>query len=47
MDGLLLDRVARFFSTHTLQLKVPDSAISDLKNSIEEGKIIKFEIYKD
>ncbi|XP_059488905.1 uncharacterized protein LOC132204424 [Neocloeon triangulifer] len=38
VESLLIDRVARFFSTHTLQVKVPDDTISDLKRSIEEGR---------
>ncbi|XP_065335599.1 uncharacterized protein LOC135936644 [Cloeon dipterum] len=38
VETMLIDRVAKFFSTHTLQLKVPDDTISDLKHSVEEGR---------
>ncbi|KAF4533541.1 hypothetical protein B566_EDAN001026 [Ephemera danica] len=38
VDALLVDRVARFLGSHTLQLKVPDAAISDVKRSLEEGR---------
>jgi Protein of unknown function (DUF1676) len=39
VQTLLVDRVAKFLTTHTLQVKVPDSSISDMKRSIEEGKL--------
>lgn len=38
VDSLLVDRVARFLSTHTLQFKVPKDSIDDLQTSLEEGK---------
>jgi hypothetical protein len=38
VETLLVDRVAKFLQTHTLEFKVPDSSISDMKRSIEEGK---------
>lgn len=38
VENLLLDRVARFLESHTLQLKVPESSISDMRRSLDEGK---------
>lgn len=38
VDSLLVDRVARFLATHTLQFKVPKDSIEDLQTSLEEGK---------
>lgn len=38
VDSLLVDRLARFLSTHTLQFKVPKDAIEDMQRSLEEGK---------
>lgn len=40
LDGQLVNKVAQFFSTRSLQLKIPQTTISDLKRSIEEGKAI-------
>lgn len=37
VENMLFDRVARFLETHTLQLKVPQSSISEMKRSLEEG----------
>lgn len=37
VENLLVDRVARFLETHTLQLKVPRSSITEMKRSLEEG----------
>lgn len=37
VDSLLVDRVARFLATHTLQFKVPKDSIEDLQSSLEEG----------
>lgn len=37
VDSLLVDRLARFLSTHTLQFKVPKDAIEDMQRSLEEG----------
>lgn len=39
VENMLFDRMARFLETHTLQLKVPEQSITDMKRSIEEGKI--------
>jgi hypothetical protein len=38
VETLLVDRIAKFLQTHTLQFKVPDSAISEVKNTLDEGK---------
>lgn len=40
VENLLLDRVARFLESHTLQLKVPESSISGMRRSLDEGKSI-------
>lgn len=40
VENLLLDRVARFLESHTLQLKVPESSISGMRRSLDEGKPI-------
>lgn len=40
VENLLLDRVARFLESHTLQLKVPESSISGMRRSLEEGKFL-------
>lgn len=37
IDSLLVDRVARFLGSHTLQFKIPKDAIKDVQRSIEEG----------
>lgn len=37
VETLLVDRVAKFLQSHTLQFKVPESSISDMKRSVEEG----------
>lgn len=37
VENLLLDRVARFLESHTLQLKVPESSISGMRRSLDEG----------
>lgn len=42
VENLLLDRVARFLESHTLQLKVPESSISDMRRSLDEGKPTSF-----
>lgn len=39
VDSLLVDRVARFLGTHTLQFKVPKDSIQDMQRSLEEGKV--------
>ncbi|VVC33494.1 Protein of unknown function DUF1676 [Cinara cedri] len=38
VENLLLDRVARFLESHTLQLKVPESSISDMRRSLDEAR---------
>lgn len=38
VETMLVDRVARFLESHTLQLKVPDSTISDVRRSLDEGE---------
>lgn len=38
VDTLLVDRVAKFFQSHTLQLKVPDAAISEVRKTLDEGE---------
>ena len=40
VDSLLMDRVARFLGSHTLQFKVPKDSIQDMQRSLEEGKLI-------
>lgn len=45
VENLLLDRVARFLESHTLQLKVPESSISDMRRSLEEGMKRHFEFF--
>jgi hypothetical protein len=37
VETLLVDRVAKFLQSHTLQFKVPDSAISEVKKTLDEG----------
>ena len=37
VENLLVDRVAKFLQTHTLQFKVPDSAITEVQKTLEEG----------
>jgi hypothetical protein len=38
VETLLVDRIARFLQSHTLQFKVPDSAISEVRKTLDEGK---------
>ena len=38
VDTLLVDRLARFLASHTLQFKVPKDAIEDMQRSLDEGK---------
>jgi len=40
VDSLLVDRVARFLGSHTLQFKVSKESIKDVQRSLEEGKFI-------
>lgn len=37
VDSLLVDRVARFLGSHTLQFKIPKDSIKDVQRSLEEG----------
>lgn len=41
VDSLLVERVARFLGSHTLQFKVPKDSIEDMQRSLEEGKHIR------
>lgn len=46
VETMLVDRVARFLESHTLQLKVPDGSISDIRKTLDEGKpVYSFIIY--
>jgi pantothenate kinase len=38
IDSLLVDRVARFLGSHTLQFKVSKDSIQDMQRSLDEGK---------
>lgn len=38
VENMLVERVARFLESRTLQLKVPESSINDMKKTLEEGK---------
>ncbi|CAD6993251.1 unnamed protein product [Ceratitis capitata] len=38
VDALLVERVARFFGTHTLQFKVPKDSIQDMQRALEESR---------
>uniref|UniRef100_A0A161MHB5 Osiris 9 n=1 Tax=Triatoma infestans TaxID=30076 RepID=A0A161MHB5_TRIIF len=38
VESMLVDRVARFLQTHTLQLKVPDSSIEEVRKSLDEAR---------
>lgn len=38
VDALLVDRIARFLGSHTMQFKVPKESIKDVQRSMEEGK---------
>lgn len=44
VDTLLVERIARFFGTHTLQFKVPKDSIQDMQRALEECKYL-FKIY--
>lgn len=37
VDSLLVDRVARFLGSHTLQFKVPKDSIQEMQRSLDEG----------
>uniref|UniRef100_A0A1A9W5M7 Uncharacterized protein n=1 Tax=Glossina brevipalpis TaxID=37001 RepID=A0A1A9W5M7_9MUSC len=38
IDTLLVERIARFFGTHTLQFKVPKDSIQDMQRALEESR---------
>jgi pantothenate kinase len=38
IDSLLVDRVARFLQSHTLQFKVSKDSIQDMQRSLDEGE---------
>ena len=38
VETMLIDRVSRFLQSYTLQFKVPDSSISEVRKSLDEGK---------
>jgi hypothetical protein len=38
VETLLVERIARFLQSHTLQFKVPESAISEVRKTLDEGK---------
>jgi hypothetical protein len=38
VNALLVDRIARFMSSHTLQIKVPESSIKDIQRSFDEAR---------
>lgn len=37
VESMLVDRIARFLQSRTLQLKVPESSISDIRKTLDEG----------
>jgi hypothetical protein len=45
VEGLLVDRVARFLEGHTLQFKVPKDSIDEMKRSMEEGKTVVMQLF--
>lgn len=44
VDTLLVERIARFFGTHTLQFKVPKDSIQDMQRALEECKYLLINI---
>lgn len=38
VDALIVDRVARFLGSHTLQLRIPKESIHEMQRSLDEGK---------
>lgn len=38
IDELLVERVANFLTSHSLEFKVPKNTADDVKRSLEEGK---------
>ncbi|KAF6209861.1 hypothetical protein GE061_015614 [Apolygus lucorum] len=38
VETMLVDRVARFLESHTLQLKVPEESISEVRKSLDEAR---------
>lgn len=45
IDSLIVDRIARFLGSHTLQFKVPKESIHDMQRSLEEGIQESFPIF--
>lgn len=39
IDALIVDRIARFLGSHTLQFRVPKESIHEMQRSLDEGKI--------
>ncbi|XP_058060074.1 uncharacterized protein LOC131210800 [Anopheles bellator] len=46
IDGLLVDRAARFLETHTLEFKVPKDSIEDMQRSLDEARGKKKKVKK-
>jgi len=46
VDSLLVERVARFFGTHTLQFKVPKDSIQDMQRALDECEYPMYYSYK-
>lgn len=44
VENMLFDRVARFLEGHTLQLRVPQSSITEMKRSLDEGELEFFSL---
>lgn len=40
VDSLIVDRMARFLGSHTLQFRVPKESIRDMQKSVEEGNYL-------
>lgn len=38
VDSLLVDRVARFLGSHTIQFKLPKDSLEEVQRSFDEGK---------
>ncbi|XP_050087572.1 uncharacterized protein LOC126572371 [Anopheles aquasalis] len=46
IDGLLVERAARFLETHTLEFKVPKDSIEDMQRSLDEARGKKKKVKK-
>ncbi|XP_053669984.1 uncharacterized protein LOC128720345 [Anopheles nili] len=46
IDGLLVERAARFLGTHTLQFQVPKESIEDMQRSLDEARGKKKKVKK-